>query len=64
MTKMQIPLDCGMPEYRAHLAGPAALVVEFGSKSDRTFRKWDLALGLRPTEVFHHNIASITEAAQ
>ena len=33
MNKTQIPLDCGMPGYRAHLAGTAALVVEFGARA-------------------------------
>jgi hypothetical protein len=58
-----------MPEYRAHPAGTAALVVEFGEQIDRQFCAWDLALGPQPAEVCQHNfaragIASATEVAR
>jgi hypothetical protein len=52
-----------MPEYRAHLAGPAALIVEFGKQGDQKFGKWEWALDERPAEVVQNNIASTTEAA-
>jgi hypothetical protein len=54
MNKIQIPLDCGMPGYRAHLAGTAALVVEFGEQINPHFCAWDLVLGRQPTEVCRH----------
>jgi hypothetical protein len=69
MNKIQIPLDCGMPEYRAYLAGTAALVVEFGAQINRQFCAQDLALGQQPAEVCRHyfaraGIASVTEVAR
>jgi len=63
MNKIQIPLDCGMPGYRAHLAGPAALVVEFGEQSNQQFHARDLAPGRRPTEVCQNNMGNIIEGA-
>jgi hypothetical protein len=68
MNKIQIPLDCGMPKYRAHLAGTAALVVEFGAQINRQFCARDFALGQQPAEVCqdyfaHAGIASAAEVA-
>lgn len=69
MNKIQIPLDCGMPEYRAHLAGTAALVVEFGEQINRQFCAQDLALWGQPAGVCQHyfaraGIASVAEVAR
>ena len=63
MNKRQIPRDCGMPEYRAHLAGPAALIVEFGEQINERFRAWDLARGRWPTEVNQHDMAKVLGVA-
>jgi len=62
MKKIQIPPDCGMPEYRAHLAGPAALVVEFGEQINQRFRACDLARGRWPTEICQHDMGNILGA--
>jgi len=55
MKIIQIPPDFRMPGYRAHLAGAAALLVEFGDVIDQQSRAWDLAWGRRPTDVCQGN---------
>jgi len=68
MNKIQIPLDCGMPEHRAHLAEAAALVVEFGGQINRHFCALNFVLGRQPSEICPHyfacaRIARATEVA-
>jgi hypothetical protein len=46
-----------MPGYRAHPAGLAALVVEFGEQINPRFGAWDLARG--PTDVCQENTGGI-----
>ena len=52
-----------MPEYRAHLAGTAALVVEFGEQSNQQVHARDLPPGRRPTEVCQNDMGDIIEGA-